>query len=281
MSVKWKNHVPPALLVGLLAGALPATDRLVLALGQPGVSARPGTGVRVSFPEDPEAEKSKGEGKEKDSQVETSKAVKRVPATTINFKNAYGLPFDSLATLGSRIDAARRKLDPVALAHAARELNVAEKLSGTTASLKSTALLAEAKELAAMRRQVAELKAVYAVHQQIASAEIKEEEHVNYWKTKIELAEKTTREEREALAAKKAPVDVPPMVLVNNNSSEPVQVAINGNFGAEIPAGTSKWCAVQNNWQPITMTAYGDTDGRYWTRPAIWGTFKTYTWNLE
>jgi hypothetical protein len=277
MNVNWKNRIPPAVLAGLAAVALMVADRLGPALAQRDAPAS--AGVHVSFLEDPKADEPKE--KEKDRQVVTSKATKREPARTINFKKTYGLPFDSLATLGSRIDAARRKLDPVALAHAARELNVAEKVSGTTASLTSKAMLAEAKELAALRRQVAELKAVFAVHQQIASEETKEEAQVNYWKTKIELAEKTAREERDALSAKKAPVVVPPMVLVNNYSSETVQVAINGNFGAEIPAGTSKWCPVQHNWQPITMTAYGDTDGRYWNRPAIWGTFKTYTWNLE
>ncbi len=106
-----------------------------------------GASVRVSFIEDPKAEKLKGKDKEKDVQVVTSKASKRVPATTINFKKAYGLPFDSLATLGSRIDAARRKPDPVTLAHAASELAVAEKVSGKKASLTSKALLAESAEL--------------------------------------------------------------------------------------------------------------------------------------
>src|SRR5262249_7163704 len=152
------------------AVAVMATARMALAQ----VSA--GAGVRISFLDDPKAEKPEGKEKEKDTQVVTSKASKRVLATTIDFRKTHGLPFDSLRTRGARIEAARRKPDPVALAHAASELRVAEKLSGNTASLTSTALLAEAKELAALRRKVAELKVVLAIHQQIASKETKEED---------------------------------------------------------------------------------------------------------
>src|SRR5262245_55850865 len=113
----------------------------------------------------------KEEVKGKDKQVVTSKPTKRVRASSINFRKAYGLPLASLGTLGARIDAARRAPDPVALAHAAGELKVAEKVSGKKASLTSNALLAEAAELAKLRKEVAELRSVYAIQQQIASEE--------------------------------------------------------------------------------------------------------------
>src|SRR5689334_18864141 len=70
-----------------------------------------------------------------DKQVDSSKAVRRKPAASVNFRKELGLPFATLGTLGSRIDAARRAPDPVALAHAANELAVAEKVSGKQASL--------------------------------------------------------------------------------------------------------------------------------------------------
>jgi hypothetical protein len=270
MYASWRYRILVALLAAAVAIAVMATARMAL--------AQVGAGIPVSFLDDSKADKP--EGKEKDEQVVTSKASKRVLATTIDFRKAHGLPFDSLRTLGSRIEAARRKPDPVALAHAASELRVAEKLSGTTASLTSTALLAEAKELAALRRKVAELKVVLAIHQQIASEETKEEDQVNFWKTKIALAEKTAQEEQDALA-KKAPVEVPRMVLVNNLSSQSVDVWINGCYNVDIPAGTSKWCVVEHNWDPTTLTATGDEDGRSWGPRWVRGAYKTYTWNLE
>jgi hypothetical protein len=47
----------------------------------------------------------------------------------INFRKELNLPFATLGTLGSRIGEARRAGDPVALANAASELAVAEKVS--------------------------------------------------------------------------------------------------------------------------------------------------------
>src|SRR5438067_11909003 len=90
---------------------------------------------------DEDAPTAKGRGKDK--QVVTSKAGKRAPATAINFKKALNLPFDSLGTLGALVEAARRKPDPVALAHLGGEAGVAEEVSGQQASLTSKALLAE------------------------------------------------------------------------------------------------------------------------------------------
>jgi hypothetical protein len=75
------------------------------------------------------------EVKAKEEQVVTSKAGMHTPATAVNFKKALNLPFPSLGTLGSRIEAARRKPDPVALAHTASEPAVAEKVSGKKARI--------------------------------------------------------------------------------------------------------------------------------------------------
>ena len=68
-----------------------------------------------------------------DNQVVKTKPTKGTPAVSVKFRKDLGLPFASLGTLGSRIDAARRAGDPVTLAHAASELAVAEKVSGKTA----------------------------------------------------------------------------------------------------------------------------------------------------
>src|SRR5262249_59369682 len=55
-----------------------------------------------------------------------TKATPRATACQIKFKKEFGLSYPTLGTLGSRIDAARQAHDPVALANAASELNVAE-----------------------------------------------------------------------------------------------------------------------------------------------------------
>src|SRR5262249_49491814 len=100
-----------------------------------------------------------------------SKPTKRTPAASIKFRKELGLPLATLNTLGSRIDAARRAHDPVALANTANELGVAEKASGKKASLLAKELMKESAQLAALRRQEKELWAVTTTAQQIADTD--------------------------------------------------------------------------------------------------------------
>ncbi|MGE3806191.1 MAG: hypothetical protein AB7K24_16085, partial [Gemmataceae bacterium] len=76
----------------------------------------------------------------KDQQTVTTKGVKK-SASQVDFRKELGVSYPSLGTLGSRIDAARRAHDPVALAHAASELNTAEQISKKKASLTSQELI--------------------------------------------------------------------------------------------------------------------------------------------
>ena len=94
------------------------------------------------------------------SKAMSAKGVDRTPAMTINFPKSLGLPFDSLLTLGSRIEQALKVPDPVCLMGLAKELSVCEQVSGKTASLTSDTLYKEAVALAEVRGISAELKAV-------------------------------------------------------------------------------------------------------------------------
>lgn len=225
----------------------------------------------------PSEDAPKAKGKGKDKQVVTSRAGKRVSARAVNFKKALGLPFDSLGTLGSRIESARRKGDPVALAHQASELKVAEKVSGKKASLTSQQLLAESAELARLRRQVAELKAVAAVHEQIAT----EEGEVKNLTDQIAIADKAAKDEADAVRRNKLPTDGPRWVLLNNYTTQYVDLWVNGNYKMQVPPGGSKWCVIEHKWNPTMLTAYGSEDDTSWGPRPIYGAFKTYTWNLQ
>src|ERR1700744_6535722 len=64
-----------------------------------------------------------------DKEVVQSKATLRTPAASINFRKELGLPFQSLNTLGSRIDASRRAHDAVSLGNEASEPANAENVA--------------------------------------------------------------------------------------------------------------------------------------------------------
>jgi hypothetical protein len=215
--------------------------------------------------------------KEKDKEVVSSKPKKRPRATTINFKKELNLPFPSLGTLGSRIESARRAPDPVSLAHSASELAVAEKVSGKKASLTSSALMKEAAELARLRKEVAELQAVAQVQQQVT----REEGSVAFWKTEIANAKKLADEERAAVRRNELPKDTPRKILINNYTSQYIDLWVNGNYKMQVPPGGSKWCVVEHKWNPTILTAYGSDDNAVWGPRNVFGAYKTYTWNIQ
>jgi hypothetical protein len=212
-----------------------------------------------------------------DQQVVRSKPTARTPATAVNFRKELNLPFASLGTLGSRVEAARRAPDPVALAHAASELAVAEKVSGKTASITSRQLMKEAAELAALRKQTAELKAVYEAAHQVQV----EETGVAYLKNAIEQAEAITKQDRESFQRNEQPTATPRQLVVNNYTAQYLDIYVNGNLMTQVQPGLSQVITIAQRWNPVVVTAYGNEDTMNWGPRTIWGRFTKYTWNID
>ena len=212
-----------------------------------------------------------------DQQVVSSKATPRTAATSVNFRKELNLPFDSLRTLGSRIEAARRKPDPVALAHAASELAVAEKVAGKKASFTSTQVLQEAAELASLRKQDAELRAVLQVSNQVQF----EADRVANLKKEIALAQAQAKADKEAFARNEEPTSAPRQVVVNNYTTQYLDVYVNGNLQTQVQPGLSQVVTIEHRWNPVVLTAYGDEDVNTWGPRNLWGRFTKYTWNIN
>jgi hypothetical protein len=98
-------------------------------------------------------------GKEVKGKGET-KGEQKPSAAGVDFAKELGLAFPTLVGIGGRIEEARQRPDPVGLAAAARELAAAEKASGKTATFKAEQLMKEAIDLAKLRYDADELKAV-------------------------------------------------------------------------------------------------------------------------
>ncbi len=122
------------------------------------------------------------------------------------------------------------------------------------------------------------MKAAFAVHQQIAN----EETDVNYWNTMIGLADKTAKQESNAVTRNELPTDAPRKILLNNYTTQYIDLWVNGNYKMQVPPGGSKWCVIEHKWNPTVLTAYGDEDdSATWGPRQIYGAFQTYTWNIE
>jgi hypothetical protein len=208
-----------------------------------------------------------------EKQVEDAKAAKRASAASVPFRKELGLPYSTLNTLGPRIDAARRANDPVALANAASELNVAENVSGKQASLTSKMLIKEAAELARIRKENAELRALLRVNDQIAGAG----ETNNMLKKEIADAQERAR----AYQMYQEPTYTPRKLIVNNYTTQYIDINVNGRLRMQILPGQSQSCLIEHRWNPVVITAYGDADDAVWGPRNLWGRFKEYTWNLN
>jgi hypothetical protein len=213
-----------------------------------------------------------------DQEVVSSKVSQRPAAASVNFRKELGLPFASLSTLGARIATARRDADPVALANAANELAVAEKVSGKKASLTSTTLGKEAAELAALRRQQAELEAVLHVNEQITQ----EQDTIANLRKTISLSKQIANADVEAFRKNEEPTWTPRKVLVNNYTTQNLLVYVNGSSKwPMVPPGGAQMFVIEHRWNPTVLTATGDQDIDTWGPRYIWGRFNKYTWNIN
>jgi hypothetical protein len=213
----------------------------------------------------------------KDQQIVESKATRKTAAASVNFRKELGLPFQSLSNLGSRIDTARRASDPVALAHTASELAVAEKVSGKQAKVTSAALLNESAQLAKLRKQAAELQAVSKVAEQVAA----EQNLISNLKSQIADAQAIASLDTEAVKKNQEPGWTPRKIVINNYSDEYVTIFVNGFYKTEIAPGLAQVVVIEQRINPVVLTAHGNEDIDTWGPRYIWGSFQTYTWNIN
>ncbi len=206
-----------------------------------------------------------------------SKATRRTTAASVKFRKELGLPLATLNSLGSRIDAARRAHDPVALANAASELSIAEKASGKKASLLSKELIQESAQLAAMRRQEKELWAVTTTAQQVADTD----DTVATLKKILAEAKAQTAADSEAIRMNQEPTWKPRTVVVNNYTTQYIDVWCNGTYKVQVAPGMAQSFVIEHRWNPTVLTGDGDEDEQTWGPVNIWGRFNKYTWNIN
>jgi hypothetical protein len=224
-------------------------------------------GVLVALAPVAGAEEAKKEAP-KDGKVLETKSEAYQSAAAIDFASALGLPFPSLTTLGGRIEAARLATDPVALAVAAHELSVAEKVSGKKAGITCDALAKEAVELATVRGRSSELKAVAL----LAKGEARKELTMLAAK-----AVKTEAEDAKRAELGDAPRGIRGELVVNNHSRHGVVVFVNGARMGWVREGQRAHFHLHTHGETRLMAEGG---GRHW-HEHVRGEFNRYEWRLH
>jgi len=210
----------------------------------------------VNAKEDKEAKKA---DKEKELTV---KAETREMAATVNFRKEYELPFESLTTLGSRIDQLRLSNDPVGLSAAASELWVAEKVSGKKAKVTASDLQSEAVKLAKIRDRHLELQAVAL---RVEDKKVKEELE--------KLADEAKKREEEELKAQKRgdkERGVLGTIRIANDTAYTIQVQVNGQDFFYV----NKY----RNYTHPTKVGHGSDTDTVITAYAVEDPSKTWSW---
>jgi hypothetical protein len=212
-----------------------------------------------------------------DQEVVQSKGTRRVPAASVNFRKELGLPFVSLKTLGTRIDAARRAHDPVSLANCASELSVAEQVSGKKADITAAQIMKESVELAKLRRQAKEMQALLRVSDQVTM----EQNDLASMRDQLRLAQQQVQADVQAANVNQEPTWKARTVVVNNYTTQYLDVYVNGNYKTQVAPGMQQTFYIEHRWNPTVLTAYGDGDDLNFGPRYIWGRFAKYTWNIN
>jgi hypothetical protein len=212
-----------------------------------------------------------------DQEVVATKATLRTPAASVDFRKELNLPFSSLGTLGSRIDAARRAHDPITLANAAHELSVSEKVARKKASLTSSAVFNDAIELAKLRRKEKELEAMVQVANQVETAQ----DNIALLQDQLRLAREQVKADVQAGQQDTEPGWKPRTVVLNNYTTQYLDLYVNGNYKIQVAPGMQQTVTIEHRWNPTVLTAYGNADVNTWGPRYIWGQFTKYTWNIE
>jgi hypothetical protein len=210
---------------------------------------------------------------DEDKQIVDTAPSRIPPASSVKFRKELNLPFPSLNTLGTRIDAARRTADPVTLSNTANELRAAELLSGKTASLTSKQLITEAAELAMLRRQEAEMRAVLNISDQVAL------EQANVAALKNMLALK--QQEKRGFERNEEPLGLPRKILINNHTDQYIELQVNGHIRGQVQPSSSMTLVIDQPWNPIVLKGWGDGDDTTFGPVILKGRFSNYTWNIN
>jgi hypothetical protein len=206
----------------------------------------------------------------KETKTQTKSAMQEA-AATIDFNKTLGLAFDSLTTLGTRIDQARRAPDPVGLASAARELAVAEQISSKKAALASDTIMKEAVELAKLRFLPTELNAVALMVQDKTVAK--------------ELATEAARAKKaqdDVVAGKgvERPKGIRGTVHFDSRTNIDIAVYVNGQYRGTMGPYGDIFTFVGDPHHASTHLYARAVDGRYWHHH-VHGNINDYQWILN
>ncbi len=212
---------------------------------------------------------------DKEIEVE-SKAVIYKAAAAIDFRGTFGLDWQCLGSVGARIDKLRRDCDPVALALVAKEVQIAEEISGKEATITAEKLLKEAIVMVKERDHSSELQALAKLIKDSAVSDA----------LQAQAKDAKIREDKEAMKFKAGEEDRGIHYLrVRNNHYYPAHVHVNSHVVGTVPKRSTRTFHLPHaqylNAKYTRLYAHELAGGKHtWSKTVI-GKIATYNWVLN
>src|SRR5258708_4080896 len=116
---------------------------------------------------------------------------------------------------------------------------------------------------------------------QVNQQMLMEKDNIESIKRDIQLTKEGIKGDQEASDVNKEPTWKPRKVVVNNYTTEYLDVYVNGNYKVQVQPGMQQTIIIEHRWNPTVLKAYGNEDVNTWGPQSIWGRFESYTWNIE
>jgi hypothetical protein len=100
-------------------------------------------------------------------------------------------------------------------------------------------------------------------------------------KTQIAATQAQTKADKQALLANQEPTSKPRTVVVNNYTTQYVDIQVNGYLKGQVLPGTTQTFTIDQRWNPIVLKGWGDSDETTFGPVILHGRFTTYTWNIN
>jgi hypothetical protein len=107
------------------------------------------------------------------------------------------------------------------------------------------------------------------------------EDNITSIKKDIAMSRQQIEADKKAINSNLEPTWKPRTVVVNNYSTQYLDVYVNGNYKVQVQPGMQQTFMIEHRWNPTVLKAYGNEDNITYGPRYIWGKFDKYTWNIQ
>jgi hypothetical protein len=107
------------------------------------------------------------------------------------------------------------------------------------------------------------------------------QEQLTNLKKQIDFADAQAAIAKQSLQKNEEPTHTAWKIVVNNYTTQYIDVQANGYLKGTVDPGTTKVFTIDQMWNPIVLKGWGDSDETSFGPVVLQGRFEKYTWNIN